>query len=155
MASRWRITGTFITTAPLHVGSGEVTTNPLLLNAKNESHCEVQAVAKDYRGSPCIPGTALKGVLRAWADRFFPKHPATDRVFGSKDVGSKDALYNIVQDLAQKGLGVIIVSDDLPELLMNCDSILVMKKGRIARVFEVPGLEESVLSQELLTEAST
>ena len=71
------------------------------------------------------------------------------------DVGSKDALYNIVQDLAQKGLGVIIVSDDLPELLMNCDSILVMKKGRIARVFEVPGLEESVLSQELLTEAST
>ena len=70
------------------------------------------------------------------------------------DVGSKDALYKIVQDLAQKGLGVIIVSDDLPELLMNCDSILVMKKGRIARVFEAAGLEESVLSQELLTEAT-
>jgi simple sugar transport system ATP-binding protein len=68
------------------------------------------------------------------------------------DVGSKDALYKIVQDLSAKGLGVIIVSDDLPELLMNCDSILVMKKGRIAKVFEAPGLEESVLSAELLSE---
>ncbi len=70
------------------------------------------------------------------------------------DVGSKDALYRIVQDLAQKGLGVIIISDDLPELLMNCDSIHVMKKGRIARTFQVEGLEESVLSHELLTEAA-
>ncbi len=70
------------------------------------------------------------------------------------DVGSKDALYKIVQALAEQGLGVIIVSDDLPELLMNCDSILVMKKGRIAKVFDAANLEESVLSQELLTEAS-
>lgn len=69
------------------------------------------------------------------------------------DVGSKDALYRIIQDLSSKGLGVVIVSDDLPELLMNCDSILVMKKGRIARSFETKGLEESVLSHELLTEA--
>jgi simple sugar transport system ATP-binding protein len=68
------------------------------------------------------------------------------------DVGSKDALYKIVQALAEQGLGVIIVSDDLPELLMNCDSILVMKKGRIAKVFQTQGLEESVLSQELLSE---
>jgi simple sugar transport system ATP-binding protein len=69
------------------------------------------------------------------------------------DVGSKDALYKIVQDLSAQGLGVIIISDDLPELLMNCDSIHVMKKGRIAKTFDVDGLEESVLSHELLTEA--
>ncbi len=70
------------------------------------------------------------------------------------DVGSKDALYKIVQDLSAKGLGVIIVSDDLPELLMNCDSILVMKKGRIAKVFDANNLEESVLSNELLSEVT-
>ena len=91
MTTRWRITGTFTTTAPLHVGSGAVVTNPLLINRKNESHCDVQAVTKDYRGKPCVPGTALKGVLRAWADRFYPKHPAIDRVFGSKEVGSDNA----------------------------------------------------------------
>jgi simple sugar transport system ATP-binding protein len=67
------------------------------------------------------------------------------------DVGSKDALYTIVQDLSAQGLGVIIISDDLPELLMNCDRIIVMKKGRIAKTFNVAGLEESVLSHELLS----
>ncbi|MCV4726112.1 ATP-binding cassette domain-containing protein, partial [Escherichia coli] len=40
------------------------------------------------------------------------------------DVGSKDALYRIVQNLSSQGLGVIIVGDDLPELLQNCDRIL-------------------------------
>jgi simple sugar transport system ATP-binding protein len=68
------------------------------------------------------------------------------------DVGSKDALYGIVQELSRKGLGVIIVSDDLPELLMNCDAIMVMKKGRITHTFAARGLEESVLHDELLTE---
>ena len=67
------------------------------------------------------------------------------------DVGSKDALYTIMQNLAAQGLGVIIISDDLPELLMNCDSLIVMKKGRIAKVMSVAGLEESVLSRELLS----
>ncbi len=68
------------------------------------------------------------------------------------DVGSKDALYRMVQDLAAKGLGVLLISDDLPELLMNCDRILVMKKGRVTREFEAARLEERVLSEELLSE---
>lgn len=67
------------------------------------------------------------------------------------DVGSKDALYKIVQDLAARGLGVLLISDDLPELLMNCDRILVMKKGRITRSFEASTLEQDVLSEELLS----
>jgi simple sugar transport system ATP-binding protein len=66
------------------------------------------------------------------------------------DVGSKDALYKIIQTLAEKGLGVIVISDDLPELLQNCDSILVMKKGRVAKTFVAEGLAESELAKELL-----
>lgn len=66
------------------------------------------------------------------------------------DVGSKDALYKIVQELAHKGLGVIIISDDLPELLQNCDRILVMKKGIVSKEFAVEGLSEETLSHELL-----
>jgi simple sugar transport system ATP-binding protein len=68
------------------------------------------------------------------------------------DVGSKDALYKLVQRLSQEGMGVIIVSDDLPELLMNTDRILVMKKGRIERSFQTAGLEKAVLTAELLEE---
>jgi simple sugar transport system ATP-binding protein len=68
------------------------------------------------------------------------------------DVGSKDTIYRIVQTLAEKGLGVILVSDDLPELLQNCHRILLMRKGRVAREFEADGLAESTLYRSLVSE---
>ena len=49
------------------------------------------------------------------------------------DVGSKDTIYRIIQKLADEGMGIIIVSDDLPELLQNCDRILAMRKGAVAK----------------------
>jgi simple sugar transport system ATP-binding protein len=47
------------------------------------------------------------------------------------DVGSKDTIYRVIQALAEAGMGLIIVSDDLPELLQNADRILVMNSGRV------------------------
>ena len=70
------------------------------------------------------------------------------------DVGSKDALYRIVQDLVATGVGVLMISDDLPELLVNCDRILVMREGRIQAELPVSGLSEAVLSETLLKEAA-
>lgn len=70
------------------------------------------------------------------------------------DVGSKDIIYRIIQDLAQRGLGVILISDDLPELLQNCDNLLLMKRGRIVRRYAVEGLAESELFHDLVSEQS-
>jgi len=47
------------------------------------------------------------------------------------DVGSKIEIYNIINDLKQKGIGVIIVSSELPEVLGMSDRIIVMCNGRI------------------------
>jgi simple sugar transport system ATP-binding protein len=68
------------------------------------------------------------------------------------DVGSKDIIYRIVQKLADDGLGVILVSDDLPELLQNCDRVLMMRKGRIANDFDVQGLSEETLYRALVSD---
>ena len=68
------------------------------------------------------------------------------------DVGSKDTIYRIVQRLAGQGLGVILVSDDLQELLQNCDRILLMRKGRIANDFDAQGLAESDLYHALVSD---
>ena len=69
------------------------------------------------------------------------------------DVGSKDTIYQIVQGLAAKGMAVILLSDDLPELLQNCDRILLMKKGRLSDSFEAQDLAEADLYRALLAEA--
>ncbi len=68
------------------------------------------------------------------------------------DVGSKDTIFRIIQRLAGEGMGVIIVSDDLPELLQNCDRIMVMRKGRIADIFPAENIEEDVLYRSMTAE---
>lgn len=45
------------------------------------------------------------------------------------DVGSKAEIYQIINDLAKKGVAVIIVSSELPELLNISDRIIVMREG--------------------------
>ncbi|RYF59297.1 MAG: sugar ABC transporter ATP-binding protein, partial [Comamonadaceae bacterium] len=70
------------------------------------------------------------------------------------DVGSKDTIYRIVQRLSEQGLGVILVSDDLQELLQNCDRILLLRKGRIAHDFDAEGLAESDLYSALVSDSS-
>jgi len=70
------------------------------------------------------------------------------------DVGSKDIIYRIMQRLAHAGIAMIIISDDLPELLQNCDRILLMKKGRIASAYRADELHEADLYHALLSEAA-
>ncbi|MCO4880344.1 sugar ABC transporter ATP-binding protein [Paraburkholderia caribensis] len=70
------------------------------------------------------------------------------------DVGSKDIIYRIMQKLSQRGIGIILISDDLPELLQNCDRILMMKKGRVANQYRADQLNEAELYHALLSEAA-
>jgi len=66
------------------------------------------------------------------------------------DIGSKHDIHAILQALADEGMGIIIISDDLPEMLVNCSSLLVLKNGRVAAMLK-PGesTEQSVLSYML------
>ena len=68
------------------------------------------------------------------------------------DVGSKDTIYRVIQSLAEQGMGLVVISDDLPELQQNCDRILVMRQGRIATSFE-PDAPEQVLYEAMLATA--
>lgn len=50
------------------------------------------------------------------------------------DIGSKEELHNVIKQQARKGMGVIIISDDIPELKQNCNKIITMDKGKIVSV---------------------
>ncbi len=70
------------------------------------------------------------------------------------DVGSKDIIYRIMQGLSERGIGIVLISDDLPELLQNCDRILMMSKGRVTSEHRAEGLTEAALYRALLSEAA-
>lgn len=65
------------------------------------------------------------------------------------DVGSKADIHDIIRELAREGIGVIVISDDLPELLATCHRVLVMREGRIIDALEGTALTEDDLAHRL------
>jgi simple sugar transport system ATP-binding protein len=65
------------------------------------------------------------------------------------DVGSKADIHDIIRDLAKNGIGIIVISDDLPELLATCHRILVMKDGRITDELVGASTSEADLAHRL------
>ena len=48
------------------------------------------------------------------------------------DVGAKSEIYKLINALAEKGMAIIMVSSEMPEIISMCDRIMVMREGRIA-----------------------
>lgn len=65
------------------------------------------------------------------------------------DVGSKADIHDIIRDLARQGIGIIVISDDLPELLATCHRILVMREGRIIDALDGKSVTENDLAHRL------
>ena len=47
------------------------------------------------------------------------------------DIGAKEEIYKIMRDLTKKGISIIMISSELPEILGMSDRVLVMYKGEI------------------------
>jgi len=62
------------------------------------------------------------------------------------DVGAKTAIFSIMNDLAEMGYGIIMVSSEMPEVLGMSDRIVVMREGRVAAIMETAGsTQEQIL----------
>jgi len=86
---------------------------------------DVEAPVRSLSG-----GNQQRVVLARWLARS-PRVLVLNGPSVGVDVGSKSDIHGIIRDLSAQGLGVIVISDDLPELLATCHRILVMKDGRI------------------------
>jgi ribose transport system ATP-binding protein len=78
-----------------------------------------------------------------------PKVLILDEPTRGVDVGAKSEIYRIIDELAKAGLGVLMISSDLPEIVGICDRVLVMREGAIAGEVGgdtgVPITQESVM----------
>ncbi|CAM4227285.1 D-ribose transporter ATP-binding protein [Streptococcus penaeicida] len=87
-------------------------------------------------GSPQLPvgnlsgGNQQKVVLAKWIG-IAPKVLILDEPTRGVDVGAKREIYQLMNELAERGVPIIMVSSDLPEILGVSDRIMVMHEGRI------------------------
>jgi ribose transport system ATP-binding protein len=61
------------------------------------------------------------------------------------DVGARAELYQVIHDLAAQGVGVLLVSSEVPEVLGLADRVLVMREGRIVHRATADELDEATV----------
>jgi simple sugar transport system ATP-binding protein len=95
-----------------------------------------------------VPAQSLSGgnqqrvVLAKWLATN-PKIFILDGPTIGVDIASKSNIHGIVRELASRGMGIILISDEIPEVLQNCNRVLVMRRGRIIEeVRDVTGVTE-------------
>lgn len=95
-------------------------------------------------------GNQQKVILARWllAD---PKVLILDEPTKGIDIGAKSEIYQMACDLAKKGMGIILISSELPEIIGVSDRILVMHNGRITgEVDPKATTEEEILRLAML-----
>jgi ABC-type sugar transport system ATPase subunit/ribose/xylose/arabinose/galactoside ABC-type transport system permease subunit len=102
-----------------------------------------------WRSNHLSGGNQQKVVLAKWLAKK-PKLLLVDEPTHGVDVGAREEIYRVLDDLVKAGMGVIVVSSYLPEVLRISDRILVMRDGRIA--LEV---NRADASEEVLLDAAT
>jgi ABC-type sugar transport system ATPase subunit len=66
------------------------------------------------------------------------------------DVGAKAEIYQILNQIAARGIAILVVSSELPELIGQCDRIIAMFEGRIAGEFtRAEATEERILASAM------
>ena len=80
-------------------------------------------------------GNQQKVVLARWF-ALKPKVVVLAEPTRGIDVGAKSEIYGFMQDMAERGAGIIMISSEMPELLGVADRILVMYQGRLCGEFD-------------------
>jgi simple sugar transport system ATP-binding protein len=65
------------------------------------------------------------------------------------DVGSKEEILDILRREASGGKGVVVISDDVPELVSVCHRVLVVRRGRVVEVIEGERMTEHAIVEGL------
>ena len=67
------------------------------------------------------------------------------------DVGTKAAIYQLIENLKKKGKSVVLISEELQELIGMSDRIILLKDGEISGEFDrSEGLSEAKLIQKMI-----
>jgi simple sugar transport system ATP-binding protein len=61
------------------------------------------------------------------------------------DVAAKKSIHEIIRGLSRRGIGIIIISDEVPEVMANCSRVLLMRRGELVGEYDPSRIEESVL----------
>ena len=125
--------------------------------ARDRAAAAIRALAIRVAGDQVTVGSLSGGnqqkVLLARLLETKPRILILDEPTRGVDIGAKSEIYRLIDSLARNGVGVIVISSELPEIVGICDRVLVMREGRI--VGEVGGTGHPPITQENIVAIAT
>ena len=116
-----------------------------LIRQLNIKHAERDTLAENLSG-----GNQQKMVLARWLN-IGARVLLLDEPTRGIDVGAKWEIYRLMDDLAEQGVGLLMISSELPEVLGMSDRVLVMREGSL--VADLP--RESASEERVMMYATT
>jgi ribose transport system ATP-binding protein len=125
--------------------------------AKQRAAAAIRALGIRVAGDSVLVGSLSGGnqqkVLLSRLLETKPKVLILDEPTRGVDIGAKSEIYRLIDSLARNGVGVIVISSELPEVVGICDRVLVMREGRLAG--EVGGAGHPPVTQENIITIAT
>jgi D-xylose transport system ATP-binding protein len=124
LAGLLRISGRFVTSVDAEAAAGERAMKELRVKANS-----IFTIAGTLSG-----GNQQKVVLAKWL-LTNPRVLFLDEPTRGIDVGAKQEIYAQINQLAKRGLAIVLVSSELPEVLGLADRVLVLHEGQLTGEF--------------------
>jgi ABC-type sugar transport system ATPase subunit len=96
---------------------------------------DIRTPSLEQRAVNLSGGNQQKVVISKWL-MLQPKILIMDEPTRGIDVGAKAEIYNLMDQLAHSGVGIIMISSELPELLAMSDRVVCMAEGRVTGTLE-------------------
>ncbi|MDO4179432.1 MAG: sugar ABC transporter ATP-binding protein [Phascolarctobacterium sp.] len=96
---------------------------------------KIRCFGTDHECVNLSGGNQQKVVLAKWIYTS-PKILILDEPTRGVDIGAKKEIYNVINEMAAKGVGVIMVSSELPEVLGMADRVMVIHDGQVAGIID-------------------
>ncbi len=127
-----------------------------ILNSKEEKVLAKNTVNKvnvnnkniDLKVRNLSGGNQQKIVLGKWMVTD-PKVFILDAPTVGVDIGSKSEIYEKIQDSARDGMGIILISDELEEIMANCNKVAIMHEGKIIKALNESDLDKEGIEEEM------
>jgi rhamnose transport system ATP-binding protein len=137
---------------PRHAWHGRLSRGPWLSAQRERGFAQalmdrlrIKAASQDVPVASLSGGNQQKVVIAKWLG-LQPRVVILDEPTKGIDVGAKQAVYELIEEMVQQGLAVILVSSELPEVMNLADRVLVMRRGRMVAEFAHGAPAEAIVT---------
>ncbi|MBN1838098.1 MAG: sugar ABC transporter ATP-binding protein [Spirochaetales bacterium] len=106
----------------------------------------IKIASPEHPVSSLSGGNQQKTTLARWLATD-PKILLLDEPTHGIDVGAKAEIYRIMRELADGGMGIVLISSELPEIVSIADRVAVMHQGRLTALLEGEQVSEGTIMQ--------